>query len=147
METCAAKLSILALATVLIPSLAAGGGPEGLTAYQQTLAEFGYRPSGEGATELLRAWVPSQAARDRVAQLVRALDVDDFLRREEATRKLLAMPNSAIDRLRLAAERGSAEVRWRARHVLRQAEDRQARLLLAALQVIAEDHRLERWWR
>src|SRR6185503_2813711 len=70
--------------------------------------------------EPARPEAPSDAAvQSRVADLIMGLDDDDFERREESLRGLVAIGTPAVPRLRESADRGTPEVRWLAKAVLR----------------------------
>jgi hypothetical protein len=59
------------------------------------------------------------AVQARVGALIADLDDDDFLRRDQALRNLVAIGSRAVPRLREFTEKGTPEVQWRARAALR----------------------------
>jgi hypothetical protein len=70
--------------------------------------------------EPVRPEPPDDAAvQARVAALIAELDDDDFQRRDQALRNLVAIGNRAVARLRESSEKGTPEVQWRARAALR----------------------------
>lgn len=107
--------------------------------YHKTLLDFGYQPTGEGARKFLRSLVPSDKSRQATEELLDQLDAADYQTRDEATNRLLAMPDLPFAMLNQAAQSGTAEVRWRARHILRHSQEKGSKLLLASLKIIAQD--------
>jgi len=55
---------------------------------------------------------------ERLQRLIQELDHDEFSTRDRATDELLALGTSALPALREAAQKGSPEVRFRARHII-----------------------------
>jgi hypothetical protein len=107
--------------------------------YLKTLEQHGIEPSTAGARKYLHDLIPSANQQAESAALIAQLADDDYARREAATVQLLRMPAVPIDALNIAAQRGDAETRWRARLILERAEQQSAHVMLAALKIVAAE--------
>ena len=124
---------VLATQTAVAAPVAADAYRSG---YEKTLSENGIEPSGAGVVAFLRKMLPDPNQQQQIASLIRQLGDDQFSQREAATAQLLQMPAVPVAALSAAADGGDIEIRWRARKVLRLAEDRSGNLLLAALKIL-----------
>ena len=79
-----------------------------------------------------------EQARLQRAALIQQLGDPDYHRREQAMKQLLRTPVVASDPLQDAALNGPPEVRWRARQILDQAEQRFAELLMAIYRTVEQ---------
>ena len=132
------RLGLLALAGLLFST------PSYLQAAEEsvamaTLKQHGLEATFESLEAYLQSLHPNDEARAQMTLLVSKLGADDFLVREDATKKLLRMPVVAHDLLEQAVQGEDLEIRWRASLILRHAETRAARVLHAVLQVIEEE--------
>jgi hypothetical protein len=128
------RADFLALALLVIPSLAAARGDEFSA---RRLEAAGISSDADGIAAYLRSLLPDAGRAERAARLVEELGSDDFLAREAASGELATMSDPPIAALEAAARAGRPEVRARARRILRRI-DRIAHIstLLSALQVI-----------
>src|SRR5262249_42579656 len=83
---------------------------------ETTLRQAGVGTDAESLLKLLRERTRTDGDPKNTAELIAALGSDDFARREQATRDLIALGRPALDRLRQARKRHpAAQLRMRAR--------------------------------
>lgn len=104
-----------------------------------TLQESGVPPTIQGVTEYLNDLHPTPKTKQRLETLIADLGNDDFYRRESAMAELLRLPVRSPDLFNQAIESGDAEVRWRARQVLKQSDSKTQQILHAVLLVIRHE--------
>jgi len=92
--------------------------------YAATLREHGIKPDAAGLGKYLRQLHPNEGQRREVRRLIEQLGSDRFTDRESAMRRLTALPIPPTEALRIAAESGNAEVRFRARTILARVKPR-----------------------
>lgn len=113
--------------------------PEVVKQLKSTLKNSGIEPTYEGISQYLHDLHPDEETTRRVQRLIQTLGNDDFYQREAAMRELLRMPVRSPDLFKKAIEAGDAEIRWRARQVLKQGSNKTEELLHAAFQVIRDE--------
>ena len=104
--------------------------------YSDALKVAGIESDRDSLAKYLRKFQPTEEEQKLVAQLIRELGDDDYFVREAATAKIKALPvlpRGALDR---AAQSNDAEVKWRSQSLLKQGNDQEQVLLLAAMKVI-----------
>lgn len=101
-----------------------------------TLEESGVPPTAKGVTEYLNDLHPTPKTKQRLQRLIADLGHNDFFRREAAMAELLRLPVRSPDLFNQAIDSGDAEIRWRARQVLKQGNSKTQQILHAALLVI-----------
>lgn len=104
--------------------------------YSDTLKAAGIESSPTGIVNYLKQFEPSEQERKKIEALIRQLGDDDFNTREAASaaiRKLPMLPRMALSK---AAQSDDAEVKWRAEELLKQGDEQEQILLLAAMKVI-----------
>jgi len=92
--------------------------------YAATLREHGIKPDTAGLGKYLRQLYPNEGQRREVRRLIEQLGSDRFADRTSAMRRLMALPIPPTEALRIAAESGDAEVRFRARTILTRVKPR-----------------------
>ena len=92
--------------------------------YAATLREHGIKPDAAGMGKYLRQLHPNEGQRREVRRLIEQLGSDRFADRESAMRRLTALPIPPTEALRIAAESGDAEIRFRARAILARVKPR-----------------------
>jgi len=106
--------------------------------YVELLRSMDVEPDQPSLDAYLRSLHPDEAARRLMAEQIQRLGSDDFFVREKATRALLRHPAVPVPMLQAAIESGDPEVRWRAKQILDEADERTARVLYAVFYVIRE---------
>ncbi len=123
-------IALVLTASLLAVAASDAGAEDGSEAppynpYAKVLAEANIEPTLTGVTEYLQSLVPSAdelAERDaRVGALIAQLGASNFAQREEAMRKLAAMPDLPHDKLQAAAASDDPEIRWRSEAVIKMA--------------------------
>ena len=104
--------------------------------YQRAIAEYGIEPTRDGVSRFLRSVYDNSDRRAQTDRLISDLGDERFATRELATRILLALPAVPEEQLKAAIAGGDAEVRWRARQVLRHSRGRHLALVYAVLKTI-----------
>jgi HEAT repeat protein len=102
------------------------------------LDAYEIRADVESIRSYLESLQADEQARRQRAVLIDQLGDADYHRREQAMKQLLPAPLVAVDQLEEAARNGPPEVRWRARQILDQAEQRFAELLLAVYRTVEQ---------
>ena len=105
-----------------------------------TLKGSGIDPTADGIAKYLEDLHPSEETRGRLETLIAELGNDDFYRREAAMKELLRLPASSPELFQKAIEAGDPEIRWRAREVLKQGNNRTDQMLYAAFQFIRHEN-------
>jgi len=98
----------------------------------QVLAEQAVAPTVQGIVEYMRKIHADNTNNELVRNLIRQLGDDSFTERDRATKALMSMAVLPEAALRQAAESEDAEVRARAEHILREADNRTCVLTLRA---------------
>jgi len=107
--------------------------------YLKTLREHDIEPTAAGARRYLRNLRPAADERASIDRLIAQLGHEEFQMREAATNQLLRMSSIPIDSLSEAARGDNAEIRWRSRSILEQAEAQSAHVVLAALKIASAE--------
>ncbi len=103
---------------------------------EATLAENGIEPTAEGLARFLEELHPNRDTDAKIRRLIVELGDDNFFHRESAMKQLLRLPVSSSKLFEEAIDAGDAEIRWRAREVLKQGNLKTEEMLLASLQLI-----------
>ena len=114
------------------PSAAGSGDPN-----VDVLAEHGIEATAESLRGFLRSMHPTAEVKKQIDETVRQLGDDDYQKRKDAQKSLLAMAIVPVEAL-LAAKESSAdeEVRDAAARILAATEGKRSRVLFAALMTI-----------
>jgi len=112
----------LCLAIGLAGPAALRGDASNRAADEAVLRAAGVAPDGAALLEYLRRRVPSAADQERLAELIRQLDSNAFLTREQAAAELTAAGPKALAVLRRAAAESGLEVRLRAESCIEKIE-------------------------
>ncbi|MCH7727865.1 MAG: PQQ-binding-like beta-propeller repeat protein [Planctomycetes bacterium] len=93
----------------------------------------------DGLNEYLSGLHPNEQQRQRALRLIKALGTtDSFFKREDAMAKLLLLPTLPNEELIAASNGSDAEIRWRAKQILKLGRPESDRVLYAALKTIEE---------
>ena len=107
--------------------------------YEKTLRERNITADSDGLNEYLRGLHPNEAQRQRAAALIVQLGSgDSFAAREDAMAKLLVLPVLPNEALIAASNGPDAEIRWRAKRILKLGKPESERVLFAAFKTIEE---------
>ncbi|HUU23725.1 MAG TPA: PQQ-binding-like beta-propeller repeat protein [Phycisphaerae bacterium] len=134
---------LCALLTVVLALLAGAPAADDVQRdiYEEALVKKGIEPDTEGIRAYLRQVHSFNVGNELVAGLIRQLGSDEFAKREEATRKLLALPVVPEAALVKATQSADLEVRCRAEEILEKSKDRSNReTVIAALRTIQRKH-------
>jgi outer membrane protein assembly factor BamB len=116
---------------------------EAVKRLQTSLAESGIDPSTPGMEQFLKGLHPTPEAIARFRDLIADLGDDDFYRREAAMKSLLQPPAHAPALFQEAIQAGDPEIRWRAREILKQGNQKTDQMLHASLQLIRNENMAE----
>ena len=125
----------LALGEPQTPALDA----ESVNRIKTHLEESGVEPTAEGLGQYLKALHPTAKTARRMQRLIAELGDEDFYRRETAMTELLRLPVHSPQMFQTAIDAGDAEIRWRARQVLKLGNHRTERVLQSALSLIRHE--------
>jgi len=104
------------------------------------LEPFGFTSSEQGVRECLEGFRLSQQDLDKIKTLLKQLDEDEYIVREQAMAQLAKMPVLDRDLLRQACEDSSHEVRYRARYLERlKSPEATGQILQAALDLVVRN--------
>ncbi len=107
--------------------------------YEKMLAEKNIDADTDGLNAYLSGLHPNEQQRQRARQLIKALGAtDSFAKREDAMAKIIILPTLPNEELLAASNGSDAEIRWRARHILKLGKPESDRVLHAALKTIEE---------
>ncbi len=130
-------LSLLSLAFVPPLAVSAAESDDAVAAmYERTLRERSIAPTSAGLIQFLRDLHPSEETQNLATRLIAQLNSDSYAEREAAMTRLLLLPALPVEALKVAAEKGEPEVRWRARVILDTGEDESATVLYAVFKTI-----------
>jgi HEAT repeat protein len=104
--------------------------------YSDTLKAAGVESDRDAIAKYLKQFQPTPEERKKIDALIKQFGDDDFNVREAASaavKKLPVLPRAALDK---AAGSEDAEVKWRAEEALKQGNEQEQVLLLAAMKVI-----------
>lgn len=100
------------------------------------LKAHGIEPTLDSIRKYLRSFLPGSDVSRRQRELVPLLGHSSFARREAANRELIRLSVGSTAALKSAADSRDAEIRWRARRILANAESRGQAILLAVYRVV-----------
>jgi outer membrane protein assembly factor BamB len=130
-------LSLLTLACVQ-PAIARAADSDDPVAamYERTLRQRSIVPDSSGLIQFLRDLHPNEETQNLAARLIAQLNSDSYAERESAMTRLILLPSLPVEALKVAAETGEPEVRWRAKVILDTASDESANVLYAVFKTI-----------
>ncbi len=124
---------------VVAQAQAAPLDPGSVERIKTELKDIGIQPTAEGLGEYLKDLHPSSETAARMKKLISDLGDEDFYRREAAMTELLRLPVHSPQIFQKAIDAGDAEIRWRAKQVLKLGNSRTERVLHSAFQLIRQE--------
>lgn len=109
-----------------------------ISPYEKTLEGRNIKPEPASLILFLKQLHPDEEQRKLTAQLLAKLGSDQFAEREDASRRLLALPALPIEALAAAAKEGDFEVRWRAKNVLERGQAESSSILYAVFKTLQD---------
>lgn len=109
-----------------------------ISPYEKTLEARNIKVEPESLVLFLKQLHPDDEQRKLTTQLLVKLGSDQFAEREEASRRLLALPSLPIEALAAASKEGDFEVRWRAKNVLERGQAESSSILFAVFKTLEQ---------